>query len=434
LLQRIRFSLRALRHRDLRLFYAGQGFSLVGGWMQNVAVGWLAYRLTGSPLVLGLIAFFNQFPMFLMAPLAGALADRWSRYRMVATAQWMAMIQAAVLAVLVLTGVVQVWHLLALSAFLGVASGIDVPARQALLVRMVRGTDDLPNAIALNSAMFNAARLVGPAVAGLLIGITGEGPIFLINALTYIPVMFALRALESLRDRPTSAPSGSVFGAMREGFHYAFHFTPVRSVLLLLALISLVGMPYVVLLPVFAGEILGGGARTLGVLNSAAGLGALTGTIYLASRSTVRGLGKVIAGATALLGLGLVTFAFSRATLLSAVLLLAVGSGLVVATASINTILQTVVDESMRGRVMSLFTMAFVGLSPLGSVIGGALAVRIGAPLTVAIGGTVCMLVALWFATRLPALREVIRPIYVSRGIIPEVATGLQTASELPEA
>jgi MFS family permease len=344
------------------------------------------------------------------------------------------MIQAAVLAVLVLTGVVQVWHLLALSAFLGVASGIDVPARQALLVRMVRGTDDLPNAIALNSAMFNAARLVGPAVAGLLIGITGEGPIFLINALTYIPVMFALRALESLRDRPTSAPSGSVFGAMREGFHYAFHFTPVRSVLLLLALISLVGMPYVVLLPVFAGEILGGGARTLGVLNSAAGLGALTGTIYLASRSTVRGLGKVIAVATALLGLGLVTFAFSRATLLSAVLLLAVGSGLVVATASINTILQTVVDESMRGRVMSLFTMAFVGLSPLGSVIGGALAVRIGAPLTVAIGGTVCMLVALWFATRLPALREVIRPIYVSRGIIPEVATGLQTASELPEA
>jgi MFS family permease len=434
LLQRIRFSLRALRHRDLRLFYAGQGFSLVGGWMQHVAVGWLAFRLTGSPLVLGLIAFFSQFPMFLMAPLAGALADRWSRYRMVATAQWMAMLQAVLLATLVLTGIVQVWHLLALSAFLGIASGIDVPARQALLVRMVRGSEDLPNAIALNSAMFNAARLVGPAIAGLMIGVSGEGPIFLLNALSYIPVMFALRALETVRDRPTSAPSGSVFGSMREGFQYAFHFTPVRSVLLLLALISLVGMPYVVLLPVFAGEILGGGARTLGVLNSAAGLGALVGTIYLASRSSVRGLGRVIAAATAVLGLGLVAFGFSRAIALSGVLLLAVGSGLVVATASINTILQTVVDEHMRGRVMSLFTMAFVGLSPLGSVIGGALAVRIGAPLTVAIGGTVCLLVALWFATRLPALRAVIRPIYVSRGIIPEVATGLQTASELPEA
>jgi MFS family permease len=433
LLDRIRFSLRALRHRDLRLFYAGQGLSLVGAWMQHVAVGWLAYRLTGSPFVLGLIGFCSQFPTFLLAPVAGALADHWSRYRMVATAQVLAMLQAAVLASLVLSGAVRVWHLLVLTVLLGLVSGLDVPARQALLVRLVRGSDDLPNAIALNSAMFNAARLVGPAVAGLLIGLGGEGPIFLLNALSYVPVLLALRALDAARDSPAPFPAASVLRAVREGFRYAFDSKPVRAVLSLLALISLVGMPYVVLLPVFARDILGGDARTLGVLNSAAGLGALLGTAYLASRSTVRGLGRVMAIATAICGAGLLAFSFSRHVWLSAAMLLLVGFGMVVATASINTVLQTVVDETMRGRVMSLFTMAFVGMSPLGSLLGGALALRTSAPVTIAVGGVVTMLVAAWFATRLSSLREVIRPIYVQRGIIPEVAAGLQSASEIPE-
>jgi MFS family permease len=401
--------------------------------MQHVAVGWLAYRLTGSPLVLGLIGFCSQFPTFLLAPVAGALADRWSRYRMVVTAQVLAMTQATLLAILVLSGAVRVWHLLALTAFLGLVSGLDVPARQSLLVRLVRGSDDLPNAIALNSAMFNAARLLGPAVAGLLIGLVGEGPIFLINALSYLPVLLALRALDASRDQPTPLPAASVLGAMREGFRYAFDFAPVRAVLSLLALISLVCMPYVVLLPVFARDVLGGDARTLGVLNSAAGLGALLGTLYLASRSTVRGLGRVMTAATGVCGAGLLAFSFSRHLWLSAAMLLLVGFGMVAATASINTVLQTLVDEGMRGRVMSLFTMAFVGMSPLGSVIGGALALKTSAPVTIGLGGVVTMLVAAWFGSRLPALREAIRPVYVRRGIIPEVATGLQSASELPE-
>ena len=402
--------------------------------MQNVAVGWLAYRLTGSPFVLGLIGFCSQFPTFLLAPISGALADRWSRYRMVVTAQILAMLQASLLAALVLSGAVRIWHLLALTVFLGLVSGLDVPARQSMLVRMVRGSEDLPNAIALNSAMFNAARLIGPAIAGVLIGLMGEGPIFLLNALSYVPVLLALRALDVARERPTHVSTASVLGAMREGFRYAFGFPPVRAVLELLALISLVAMPYVVLLPVFARDVLAGDARTLGALNSAAGLGALLGTLYLASRSTVRGLGRVMTTTTAILGAGLLIFSFSRVVWLSAGLLLVVGFGMVVTTASINTLLQTVVDEHMRGRVMSLFTMAFVGMSPLGSLLGGALALKFSAPVTLALAGTVCMLVAAWFASRLPALREVIRPIYVARGIIPEVATGLQSASEIPEA
>lgn len=430
MLRRLRFSLRALRHRDLRLFFAGQGVSLVGTWMQHVAVGWLVYRLTGSPLVLGVIGFCSQFPTFLMAPVAGALADRWSRYRMVVVAQVLSMLQATALAALVLGGAVRVWHLVVLSVLLGLFNGLDVPARQALLVRLVRGPEDLPNAIALHSSMFNAARLVGPALAGVLIGLVGEGPVFLLNAVSYVAVLGALWALDvSREDRAT--PAGSVLAAVREGFRYAFGFAPVRALLVLLALISLVGIPYVVLLPVFARDVLGGDARTLGLLTSAAGFGALLGTLYLASRGTVRGLGRVIAGSTAVFGAALVAFSLSRDPRLSLALLLVVGFGVVVTTASINTILQTVVEEEMRGRAMSLYTMAFVGMSPLGSLLGGALAVRFGAPATIAVGGAICMLVSAWFATRLPALREIVRPVYVRRGIIPEVASGLETASEL---
>ena len=430
MLDRVRFALRALRHRDLRLFFAGQGISLVGTWMQQVAVGWLAYRLTGSPLVLGVIGFGSQFPAFLVAPLGGVLADRWSRYHVVVVAQVLSMLQAVLLATLVLTGVIRVWHLVALSVVLGLVGGLDVPARQALLVRLVKGPEDLPNAIALNSSMFNAARLVGPAVAGLLIGVFGEGPVFLVNAVSYLAVLGALWAIEVPRGGPVLA-SGSVLAAMRDGFRYAFGFPPIRAILVLLALVSLVGIPYVVLLPVFARDVLGGDARTLGLLSSSAGLGALVGALYLASRSTVRGLGRHIVFSTALLGAALVAFSFSRQAWLSAALLLVTGFGVLVATASMNTILQTVVEDEMRGRVMSLYTMAFVGMSPIGSLLGGWLAVHLGAPVTVTVGGAACVLLAAWFASRLPALRETVRPIYQRLGIIPEVATGLQTASEL---
>jgi len=430
LLDRIRFAVRALRHRNLRLFFAGQGLSLVGTWMQQVAVSWLVYRLTASPLILGIVAFGSQIPTLLMAPLAGALADRWSRYRMVVVAQSLAMLQALTLAALVLGGVVQVWHLIALSVVLGVINGLDIPARQSLLVRMVDGPEDLPNAIALNSSMFNAARLVGPAVAGVLIGLVGEGPVFLLNGLSYLAVLWALSRLRIPRGGPRPR-AGSVLVAMREGFRYGFGFPPVRAILLLLGLVSLVGIPYVVLLPVFARDVLGGDATTLGLLTSAAGLGALAGALYLASRGSVRGLGRVITLATALYGSGLVAFSFSRTVWLSAALLLVVGFGIMAATASMNTILQTLVEEEMRGRVMSLYTMAFVGMSPLGSLLGGWLALHLGAPAAVLMGGIASVLVAMGFRTRIPALREIVRPIYVQKGIIPEVAEGLQTASEL---
>ncbi|MBI4539478.1 MAG: MFS transporter [Gemmatimonadetes bacterium] len=430
LLTRVRFAVRALRHRNLRLFFSGQGISLVGTWMQQVAMSWLVYRLTGSSLLLGVIAFWSQFPALLLAPVAGALADRWSRYRMVVMAQSLAMLQAVILATLVLTRVVEVWHLVTLALFLGVVSGLDVPARQSLLVRLVAGPEDLPNAIALNSSMFNAARLVGPAIAGILIGLVGEGPVFLLNALSYAAVLTALAAVDVTEER--GAPSGgSVLRTVREGFRYAFGFPPIRSILLLLALVSLLGIPYVVLLPVFARDVLAGDARTLGFLTSAAGLGALVGALALASRSSVRGLGRVIALSTGIFGAGLAAFSLSRNLWLSGALLVVVGFGVMTATASMNTVLQTLVDEEMRGRVMSLYTMAFIGMSPIGSLLGGALAVRLGAPATVLLGGSACVLLAAWFARQLPSLREMVRPIYERLGIIPEVATGLQTASEL---
>ncbi len=427
MLNRVRVSLRALRHRNLRLFFAGQGVSLVGTWMQHVAISWLVYELTGSALALGLIGFANQFPIFIVAPFAGALGDRWSRYRMVVMAQIAAMMQAVVLAALVLTGAVQVWHLVALSAVAGLISGVDIPVRQALLVRLVKGQEDLPNAIALNSSMFNSARLVGPAVAGVLIGWVGEGPVFVVNAVSYLCVLGALAAIR-LEGKPAE-PAGPVLQNIAQGFAYAFRFVPIRDLLTLLTLVSLVGVPYVVLLPVFARDILGGGASTLGLLTSCAGFGAVIGALSLASRNTVVGLGRVIVRGSTLFGVTLVAFAFSEILWLSCVLLVASGFAVMVVTASINTMLQTLVEEDMRGRVMSLYTVAFIGMSPIGSLAGGAIAGRVGAPLAVAFGGLACLALALWFRRRLAPLREIVYPVYERMGILPEVARGLHTAT-----
>ncbi|MDH3270412.1 MAG: MFS transporter [Gemmatimonadota bacterium] len=426
---RFRLAFRALRHRDLRLFFAGQAVSLVGTWMQQVAMSWLVYRLTGSALLLGVISFSSQFPSFLMAPFAGALADRWSRYRMVVVAQTLSMIQATVLAVLVITDVVTVTHLIVLSVMIGLINGVDVPARQALMIRLVRGADDLPNAIALNSSMFNAARLVGPALAGVLIGLVGEGPVFVLNAASYIAVLWALAQLRV--SRQPGQPVGSVLRSMVEGFSYAVRSPPIRDLLILLSGISLVGVPYVVLFPVFARDVLGGGAGTLGLLTSSAGLGSLAGALALASRSTVRGLGPVLAWGIVAFGASLMGFAFSRTLPLSCALLVVSGFAMIVVTASTNTILQTIVSEEMRGRIMSLYTMAFVGMTPLGGLAGGAIASRVGAPTAVVLGGAGCMALAAWTFWRLPALRSLIRPIYAELGIIPEVATGLQSVSEM---
>lgn len=425
---RVRLALRALRHRNLRLFFTGQGISLVGTWMQQVAIGWLVYRLTDSALLLGVIGFGGRFPAFLMAPFAGALADRWDRYRMVMAAQVCAMLQAVALAVLVLSGSVAVWHLVLLSVVSGLINGVDVPARQSLLVQLVDGTDDLPNAIALNSSMFNAARLVGPAVAGVLIGLVGEGPVFALNALSYIAVLGALAAVRLPRGVGTA--TGPVLRSIQEGFSYAFGFPPIRDLILLLGLIALVGIPYTVLFPIFARDVLGGDAGTLGLLSSSAGLGALTGALFLASRDGVRGLGKVIARSTVLFGVSLAGFALSRDVWISCLFLVGSGFGVMLTTASINTVLQTLVDEGMRGRVMSLYTMAFVGMSPLGSLAGGFLAGWMGAPRTVLFGGLGCLLVGIWFTRRVPVLWELVVPVYQRMGVLPELARGLQEATD----
>lgn len=426
---RFRLAFRALRHRDLRLFFSGQAVSLVGTWMQQVAMSWLVYRLTDSALLLGVVAFASQFPAFLMAPLAGALADRWSRYRMVVVAQTMAMLQAVILAGLVLTDVVTVTHLIVLAVVMGLINGVDVPARQALLIRLVQGPDDLPNAIALNSSMFNAARLVGPAVAGVLIGWLGEGPVFALNALSYVAVLGALAMLRVPRE--PGKPAGSVLGTMIEGFAYARRSEPIRDLLILLSFISLVGIPYVVLFPLFARDVLGGDAGTLGLLTASAGLGSLIGALVLASRSTVQGLGPVIAVGSGVFGLSLIGFALSRSVALSSMLLVISGFAMIVVTASTNTVLQTIVTEEMRGRIMSLYTMAFVGMTPVGGLVGGSIADRVGGPVAVILGGAGCVVLSIWIYRRIPVLRRQIRPIYARLGILPEVATGLQSASEM---
>jgi MFS family permease len=429
MIARVRNAFRALRHRNLRLFFAGHGVSLVGTWMQQVAMSWLVYRLTDSELLLGVIAFAGQFPGLLMAPFAGWLVDHWNRHRIVVMAQALLMAQATVLAVLVITARVEVWHLVTLAVFSGLVNGADIPARQSLLVRLVGGAEDLPNAIALNSSMFNAARLVGPAVAGVLIGWVGEGPVFVLNALSYIAVLAALLAMRLPAERAFS--SGPVLAHIKEGFAYAFGSPPTRDTLILFACVSLVGVPYVVLLPAFARDVLAGDARTLGVLTSCAGLGALGGALWLAARDSLRGIGGLVVRSTGVLGVTLVAFASSRAFWLSAVLLVVSGFALMLATASVNTVIQTLVSDRMRGRVMSLYAMAFIGVTPVGSLAGGALATRWGAPWTVAIGGLACVVLAVVFQPRLATLGDDVHRVAASRGVLPEVATGLQTASEL---
>ena len=422
---------RALRHRNFRLFLGGQIISLAGTWMQQVALAWLVYRLTRSPFLLGLVGFAGQLPSLLLAPLAGVWADRSDRRRIVIATQALAMFQALVLSALVLTGRVAVVHVLVLSVFLGLVNGVDVPTRQAFLVEMVRGREDLANAIALNSSVFNAARLVGPAIAGFMIGLVGEGVVFLLNGLSYVAVIAALLAME-IDPRPAARrPTQPVWRELKEGVGYVLGFEPIRSLLLLIGLVSLVGVPFTVLMPVFATDVLHGGAHTLGLLMSSLGVGALGGALFLAARRSVRGLGRIILAAVTLFGLCLAGFGFSRNEWLSMALLVAAGFGMMVHMASSNTILQTIVDEDKRGRVMSFYAMAFMGTVPLGSLLSGALAARLGAPATVVLGGALCLLGAAAFARALPRLREQIRPIYARLGVIPEVAAGLQTAAEL---
>ncbi|HXO22293.1 MAG TPA: MFS transporter [Thermoanaerobaculia bacterium] len=420
---------RALRHRNYRLFFCGQSVSLIGSWMTRIATAWLVYRLTRSALLLGLVGFAGQIPSFLLAPFAGVLVDRWDRHRLLVVTQVLAMIQSAALA---LAGVINIWHVLALSLFQGVINAFDMPARQAFVVEMVERREDMANAIALNSSMVNAARLLGPSLGGVIIAAMGEGWCFFLDAVSYLAVIASLLLMRvAARPRAAAAARAKVLAELRAGFAYVAGSPVIRSILVLLALVSLVGMPYTVLMPVFAAGVLRGGPHTLGFLMAATGVGALAGAVFLANRKTVLGLGRVIPAAAALFGAGLVGFSLSRRLWLSLVLLVVTGLGFMVQMAASNTLLQTVVDDDKRGRVMSLYTMAIMGVTPFGSLLAGGLAHRLGAPRTLLWGGAGCIACALWFWSLVPRLREGVRPLYVRMGILPELPDGVASASEL---
>lgn len=421
----LQFILRAFQHRNYRLFFGGQAFSLIGTWMQQVAMSWLIYRLTGSALLLGVVGFTGQIPTFLFASIAGVYADRWNRHRLIIATQSLAMLQAVVLTALTLTGLVQIWEILFLSTFLGLVNAFDIPARQSFIIDLIENKDDLGNAIALNSFMFNGARLVGPSVAGILIGFFGEGLCFLINAISFAAIIAALLAMK-MRTTGRKVVGVRLFRDLREGVRYALGFSPIRTILLQLALISFVGMPYAVLMPVFARDILHGGPHTLGFLMASPGFGALTGAVYLASRKTILGLGRLIAIGSGIFGVAMIAFAASGVISFSFVMLYVVGFGMIVQMAASNTILQSIVEEDKRGRVMSLFAIAGMGMAPFGSLFAGVVASRFGAPATLTACGLACLLGALAFAKNLPRLRDKVRPIYVEKGIISELPSELQ--------
>ena len=433
-------TLRALRHRNYRLFFFGQGVSVIGTWMQGVTLGWLVYVITASPAWLGIVGFASQALTFVLSPFAGVLADRLNRHRLIMITQTLAMIQAAILAALTLTGVIQVWHILVLGVALGVISAFDIPIRQSFVVEMVGRREDLPNAIALNSFVVNGGRIIGPSIAGVLIAALsgydpealqsaggaaskgarhlGEGVCFLLNAVSYLAVLVALRAMR-VAPRVNNQPRRHVLHELHEGFKYAFGFAPIRTVLLLVGLISIVGAAYSVLLPVYTREQLGGHARTYGFLMSAGGAGAMVGALFLASRRSVVGLGRVMAIGSALFGLTLIGLSLSRVLGLSTALLVLTGFGFMIQMASGNTILQTIVDDDKRGRIMSFYVIAFMGMAPFGSLIGGLAAEAFGVPCVLIVGGVCSLLGAVAFALRLPAMRRMVRPIYVKMGLLP---------------
>ena len=427
---RLSLILRAFKYKNYRLFFGGQGVSLIGTWMQSIAMSWLVYRLTGSALLLGVVGFCSQIPTFILSPFAGVLADRMNRYKILLVTQTLAMLQAFALAYLVLSGKIQVWHIIALSSFLGLVNSFDIPARQSFVVELVEKKEDLANAIALNSSMFNGARLIGPSVAGVLISAVGEGMCFLLNGVSYLAVLAALLAMK-VPQAGKKAPTEPVFMRLKEGFRYTFGFAPIRFIIMLLALTSLTGMPYTVLMPVFVKEILRGGPRALGFMMACSGAGALTAALLLASRKSAAGLEKRIPAAGLIFGTGLIALSLARSLPLAAAAIALASFGMISQMASSNTIIQTVVDDDKRGRVMAIYAMAFMGMAPFGSLMAGWVASRIGAPHTIMISGVMSMAGALAFFTRLGEIRAKVHPVYQRMGISPEVAAGLQSAAAL---
>jgi MFS family permease len=412
--------LRALRHRNFRLFFCGQSVSLVGTWMTRLATSWLVYRLTGSSFLLGVVSFAVQIPTFLLGPVAGVWIDRWERRKLLLVTQFLAAVQSLMLAGLTLSGRITISEIVGLSVFQGLINAFDMPARQSFLVQMVGGRTDLGNAIALNSTMVNGARLLGPALAGITIAAVGEGYCFLIDGMSYFAVIASLLAMK-LDVQPPSKSTDSTLVQLKEGWKYVTSFAPIRTVLIMFVIISFMGVPYTVLMPVFASKILHGGPHTLGFLMGAAGVGAIIAALSLAARKSVRGLYRVIPAVAAVFGGGLVAFSFSRNLWLSLALMGVTGFGMMQGFAASNTVIQTIVDDDKRGRVMSYWTMAYMGASPFGSLLAGSLAPIIGAPGTVLLCGIGCLLGAAWFWLQIPKLRPIIRPIYEQLGILPVV-------------
>ncbi len=420
---------RSLKYRNYRLFFSGQSVSLIGTWMQRIAMPWLVYHMTGSALLLGIVSFAGQLPTFLLAPLAGVLTDRWSRYRVLVATQTISMVQAFILAILALSGVIQIWHIVVLSVGLGCINAFDVPSRQSFVIDMVEKKEDLGNAIALNSMMFNGARLIGPSIAGVMLATTSEGICFLLNAISYLFVIASLLMMKVNIKRLAGKKHDMILD-LKVGVNYVLGFPPLKHLLILLAIVSLTGMSYSVLMPVFAKEVLHGGSHTYGFLMGAAGFGALLGALFLASREEVLKLGRIVPAAALLFGTSLIILSFTNIFLLSLMMMIFVGMGLMLQTASSNTILQTLTDDDKRGRVMSFYTMAVMGTAPFGSLLAGGLAKTIGTPHTLLAGGIITLIGAMVFLRKLPELKKLVHPIYVQMGVIPEVAKGIRAASE----
>lgn len=415
----MRITLRALKHRNFSLFVGGQVFALIGYWMQNLAQSWLLYRLTGSAALLGVLGFAGSLPVLLLAPFAGLWSDRFNLHRMMFATQVLEMLQAVVLAALVLAGIITPWHIVTLSMLLGVLVAIELPVRHAYLLELVGTKEDLPNAIAMTSLVANCGRLAGPSLAGLVIGWFGEALCFVINALTYVVVIITFLMI---RVTPGQRPASHspMWHDLREGIAYAWSSVPIRLLLMLLMLMGLCATPYITLMPALVRDVLQGDAGQMGFLVSAGGLGAVAGTLYLASRTNVRGLIRLLTYASLAAGIALMLLAWSERVWLALPLLAVIGFGILVTAVSVNMILQTIVDDDKRGRVMSFYTVAFLGIAPFGSLVAGALAEVIGVAYTLFIGGAACAGGALYLACKRPQIRAHIRPIYVRLGIIPK--------------
>lgn len=427
---KLKNAFRTLMYRNYRLFFIGQGLSLIGTWMQQLALSWLVYRLTNSIFLLGVVGFSSQIMVFLFSPFAGAVADRIDRRKMIIITQILALIQALILSALVYTNLITVWLIMLLSIILGFIMSFDAPIRQSFMVDLIDHKKDLGNAIALNSSLFNGARLVGPFLAGLVIAKTGEGFCFLLNAASYFAVIIALLMMR-ITPKKHQKPKTKMTREIIDGFKYVYQCVPIRYVLLLLAFVSLIGMPPAVIMPAFAKDILLGGPQTLGYLMGASGFGALCGALYMASGKNVLNLGKIILISTLTFSFGLIFLSFAKVLWVALLVLMIIGFSFMLQMAASNTLLQTIVDDDKRGRVMSIYTMAFIGMAPFGSLVIGSAAHYWGIPFVLFIGGVLCFISAIIFGAFLPSFHKMVHPVYIKMGIMPELNKAINTVAEL---